>query len=175
MFRPNDLDSDYEEIVTLETGGSAAFLDRVEVHVHDNPSNRTGWISAGPGVDHPDAPPAVGAQGIRDYQVEAALNNGQLYFDFQGQTSPRAFPAGTTFDTAVNNGFFTQNDLDDSYVAFQLPLDANSFPIQATMWLAFTPTSRRPALRTSSPTSPATRCSRSAATRRSSVFRRRSR
>ncbi len=140
MFRPNDLDSDYEEIVTMETGGSAAFLDRVEIHVHDNPSNRTGWISAGPGVDHPDTPPADGAQGIRDYQVEAALDNGQLYFDFQGQTSPRPFPAGTTFDTAVNNGFFAQDDLDDSYVGFQMPLDANNFPIQATMWLAFTPT-----------------------------------
>ncbi|MFW6261965.1 MAG: FlgD immunoglobulin-like domain containing protein, partial [Spirochaetota bacterium] len=140
MFRPNDLDSDYEEIVTLETGGSAAFLDRVEVHVHDNPSSRTGWISEGAGEGHPDVPPPIGAQGIRDYQVEAALNNGQIYFDFQGQTNPRAFPAGTTFDTAVDNGFFTQDDLDDSYIAFQLPLDANNFPIQATMWLAFTPT-----------------------------------
>lgn len=147
MFRPNGVDSDYEEIVTIENGGSAAFLDRVELHIHDNPSARAGWVSAGVGVDHPDVVPDPGAQGIRDYQVREVLanslatpGNNFLFFDFQGQTSPREFPAGTSFDTGANNGFFTQTDVDDSYFSFQMLPDANNFPVQATMWIGYAPT-----------------------------------
>ena len=138
-FAPYANPTRYSELAVFDDGlGDPRFIDRVELHFHDNPAYRATlpWDSI---ADHPDIDVE---NGLRDYQIVDAMNSGALRLDFEGESAPEQMinylDVATPFSTTVDNEFFNPllppiTDEDDTYVGFQIDDGVRSFPVEASL------------------------------------------
>ncbi|MBN2509258.1 MAG: hypothetical protein JXB03_03235, partial [Spirochaetales bacterium] len=98
-FLPGGVDSGYYELVSLDLN-SSTYLDRLEIHIVDNPSSDS-WTNSDDHPENPALPPVPGFTGIRDTSF-----NGVSGFAVSRITETPAAGFFTGFETNVDNNLF---------------------------------------------------------------------
>ncbi|MFW6213392.1 MAG: FlgD immunoglobulin-like domain containing protein, partial [Spirochaetota bacterium] len=144
-FQPGGSPTGFRELVTVESGGLAQYIDHLDIHFLGNQSDQAGYDSE---TDHPTPE----QEGVRLYSFINAFDDGALALGFEGDTAPPVLDTTNTstpsISSLVDNTVFVPpppappapiDRYDDGYVRINIDEAVLQYGTQSNLWFSYTP------------------------------------